>query len=190
MYETYTNLVELLQTRLGINTIDWQEYPELEDDLINILTYVNNELSKLGSSAKMKDKLDKVFEIQEYGTKLIIEHKAQHSSTGVAIGAREAYYWIMPEGTAEPTEYKLAKFVFCWADFFGSLCTRLRITYASLYYQPQEQGCPCPCGHGEHQSDWENYTSGVWPTDENEEGDTCDVVNTQFTPSCGCAYRK
>ena len=63
-----------------------------------------------------------------------------------------------------------------------------------VIHEPVKQGCPCICGNGETWKDFESYTSGVWP--EDEEYQTYDLTKTVNTTAftslsgCGCGGQR
>ena len=191
-YVEYNTVLDSLMSRLGIRTVDWlygleieipDEYAyEINNMVLSIMKYLNGELVCLGSDAEIKDKLDKTFEISSYGAEKIV--------IGDTLGLyREVVLGMVPNDE-EPTCETLCRFSYLWGDFFGSLCTRLRIQYASLLVDEITQGCPCCCPPGENYKTWESYVSGVNPNDE-DYGDTgLESGNTNTNKgNCACCSR-
>lgn len=187
-YIDYTSSLELVKTILGINIVDFEIRPELAPYLTYIMKYLSKELVLLGDT-DIKEKLQKIFDIHLEGADLIVDNNAETLADLIGIDT------IPVEIETElEINYNQDRFIFTWTNVLSCLVTRLKIMYANLLEDPISQGCPCACGVGETQKDWEKYTSGVWPKDEEYSnyslGTTASWRVTSSNPECTCKYRK
>lgn len=186
-YSEYAKNVEVIKSYLGIDTIDWYTgRTELAPYLLYITGYLAKELIELGKDADITEKINRIFEISEHGADLIVGDDCRVLAE--EIGMTE----IMEEILPGYIEFNADRWNFCWSDALSSLSMRLKWNYSSLLVEPIEQGCPCSCGTGETTKDWEAYSSGVWPEDENYKGfGYSPITNGGLSkiPSCNCGYR-
>ena len=186
-YSEYAKNVEVIKSYLGIDTIDWYTgRTELAPYLLYITGYLAKELIELGKDADITEKINRIFEISKHGADLIVGDDCRVLAE--EIGMTE----IMEEILPGYIEFNANRWNFCWSDALSSLSMRLKWNYSSLLVEPIEQGCPCSCGTGETTKDWETYSSGVWPEDENYKGfGYSPITNSGLskTPSCNCGYR-
>lgn len=109
---------------------------------------------------------------------------------------------VLDDGSEDPdshhdweyVEYEQDRFVFCWTNVMSCLQTRLKIQYASLLEEPVSTDCYCCCGTGESWKDWESYSSGVYPEDEEYYDAGLNPGTSVWTTinkkgGCGCGYR-
>lgn len=90
--------------------------------------------------------------------------------------------------------YDQDRFIFTWTNVLSCLLTRLKLQYSGLLTEDVIQGCGCCCGKGETWKDWESYSSGVWPEDEEYGNYDMGTTTTSWRatsgiPQCGCSYR-
>ena len=200
-YYEYKSAVNSLFGLLGIGVADWEIRPELAPYLTYTIKYLVQRLVDLGEDADIRDKLQEVFDIFKDGADLIVDDNGKILAEQIGIDTSP----VDPSEVTELDEnseedctcsYDQDRFIFTWTNVMSCLITRLKIMYASLLVDPVSQGCPCCCGKGETYKDWEKYTSGVYP--EDEEYDRYDVANTTTagwrvgsrTPECNCGCRK
>lgn len=217
-YFEYKTALKSLQDSLGIGTVDYVVRPELAPYLTKILQHIVKKLILLGDSADMSEKLQEIFDTFDYGADLIVDGRAYNLAREIGVTdeeddkdpTTESSYDETGEGdvldddepdTSEDTEvgegivpYDQDRFVFSWSNVMSSLVTRLKIQYASLLYEPVQQGCPCCCGKGESWKDWEGYTSGVYPEDEEYSNYSFAETSNHWKTTasqreCGCGYR-
>lgn len=181
-YVEYKQALNFLDTTLEIKNLNYVLRTELAPYMTRIIQYVNKKLITLGDDAEMTDKLQLVFDTFDYGAELIIGYKADTLAGEVN---------VLDTGTEVDgdTMYSKDRFIFSWTNFMTSLVERLRTQYASLLYQAPSQGCSCSCANGETWKDFEAYSSGVNP--EDEEYSTYDFTGTttspyQSTSGCSC----
>ena len=186
-YVDYTSSLELVKTILGIGVVDFEVRQELAPYLTYIMKYLSKELVLLGET-DIKEKLQKIFDIHSDGADLIVDNNAETLADLIGIDTTP-----IETESEEEINYNQDRFIFSWTNILSCLVTRLRIMYASLLEDPITQGCPCGCGIGETQKDWEKYTSGVWPEDEEYSnyslGTTTSWRVTSSIPECTCRYR-
>jgi hypothetical protein len=183
----YTSSLELVKTILGINIVDFEIRPELAPYLTYTMKYLSKELVLLGDT-DIKEKLQKIFDIHSDGADLIVDNSAETLADLIGIDT------IPVEIETElEINYNQDRFIFTWTNVLSCLVTRLKIMYANLLEDPISQGCPCERGIGETQKDWEKYTSGVWPKDEEYSNYSLETTAswrvTSPTPECTCKYR-
>jgi hypothetical protein len=214
-YFEYKVALKNLQESLGIDVVDYIIRPELAPYLTRILQYLNKKLILLGDSSEISEKLQEVFDTFDYGANLIVNLEAYRLAKEIGVTDEDDDKDPHSEGSGDTGEsdvldddiedeeevvgegtvpYEQDRFIFCWSNVMSSLVIRLKIQYASLLYEPTQQGCPCCCGKGESWKDWEGYASGVYPEDEEYTNyafaETTSHWNTTASRrECGCGYR-
>lgn len=212
-YVDYKTALTNIKKMLGISVTDFVVRPELSPYITKILQYLNKRLILLGDDSNIMTLLQEVFDTFDYGADLICskrtgvlaeevgvlvdEENQGDSGEGDDIEGDALDEGEEEEGSKEESDgwidYDQERFVFSWTNVLSTLVLRLRFQYANLLYQAPEQGCGCICGKGETTADWEAYTSGVWPNEEE-----CDSWNytsgsswrvNSSTPECTCGYR-
>ena len=177
-YVEYKQALNYLENSLGITKFNFVLRQELAPYITRILQYINKNLIVLGDDVSMIDKLQEVFNTFDYGANLIIGLDTEILANEVG---------VLEEGEGD-IEYEQDRFVFSWSNTLTSLVERLKLQYASLLYQAPEQGCGCSCANGETWKDFESYSSGIWP--EDEEYSTYDfegVKTNPYTSTSGCS---
>lgn len=111
------------------------------------------------SIESLKDKIEVVLEEFERGSFLITNRGTLDLAWGLGIDTTD---------TGE-IPYDQDTFVYSWTGFMSTLVTQVRLQHSTLLYSPPSTDCP-PCseciGKGDTTSDFENWTSGVYPEDE------------------------
>lgn len=143
---------------LGLSEVDYRSRLELAPYITRIFQFLNKEMVLLGDKATIKDKLEKIFKIFEEGSDKIVDEKALDMAKDLE---------LTDKTVNDEVKYVQDRFVFCWTNIMSTLCERLRIQYFDLLHpRPSDGECPCHCGKGQTQKDWEKWTSGIWPEDE------------------------
>lgn len=121
-------------------------------------------LAPLGSVLLSDDALDfgnnntEATEIENPDEDSDEDEGAEDEDTG-KIGWRDIPGWY-------EIEYDQDRFIFCWTNVMTALCVRLKFQYAHLFSDIYDGEC-CKCGaKGQTTSDYEAWTSGVYPEDE------------------------
>lgn len=189
-FKDYSISLSSLKKSLGIEKVDYEVRPELAPYLVYIVKHLNNLLIDAGESAGIVDKLRVIFDEHERGADMIVGLKGMKLAKEIGIETDNT--WGSVNDFFVP--YEEDRFVFCWSNVMSSLITRLRLQYASLLVEPITQGCGCCCGKGETQKDWEKYTSGVWPEEEDysnyDYGTTSTMGLGKDGSECTCCYRR
>jgi len=180
-YLKYVQVSDFLKGMLEISTLDLDlERKVLLPYQTQIIDYLNTRLIKLGSD-DIKAKLNEIFDIFDWGANLICTKSALE--LGETIGVE-----------VNSEEYDQDRFVFSWADLMSTLRLRLKLQYAYLFADSSsdDDNCCSCCSKGETVSDYESWTSGVYPEDETYDRTNYDRVNTAWKVSrnryCEC-YR-
>lgn len=153
-YVLYKEATEYTKSVLGISTLDIYPRQEFTPYYFYILSYLNTNLINLGTS-DLKLLIEKVYEIFDYGVTKIIDHEVPEL-------AEECGIQDLP---GDSLLYDQDYFIFSWSDLLGCLCLRLKFQYAYLFAQEPEECCKCGA-HGQTESDYESWESGVYPEDE------------------------
>lgn len=222
-YVEYKAALDGVMNSLGLGAVDFTVRSELAPYLTGILRYLNKKLILLGSD-DILEKLQEIFNIFDYGADLIVADEGLQlaKEVGIWIEGEEINPSsgddenedgeegeVLDDGDEDEEEenendettedfdlipYDQDRFIFSWTNVMSCLVTRLKLQYSSLLTEPTIQGCGCCCGKGETWQDWESYSSGVWP--EDEEYGTYDYGTTTTSwrvtsgiPQCGCSYR-
>lgn len=143
---------------LGLSEVDYRTRLELAPYITRIFQFLNKEMILLGDKATIKDKLERIFKIFEEGSDKIVDEKALELAKELE---------LTDKTVDDEVKYNQDRFVFCWTNIMSTLCERLRLQYFDILHpRPSDGECPCHCGKGQTQKDWENWTSGIWPEDE------------------------
>ena len=189
-YLKYKASLDNLKQRLGIGAVDYEVRPELAPYITEILGYLDMRLIQLGDDAEIIDKLNEIFDIFSYGADLIVGLEANTLAEEIGIDISEEN-----SEHEDYIPYYSDRFIFAWTNVLSCLVTRLKLTYAGLLTETVSQGCPCCCGsEGETWKDWESWSSGIYP--EDEEYGVYNLGTTQTYRaggkngnSCNCGYR-
>ena len=183
----YRVAVDQIKSKLGLPEMYHEVRRELAPYVTYIMKYLNTRLMMLGDDAELPELVQEIFDIYSEGSDLIIGLK--HKDLAEKIGI-EIEDW--DENLEYLETYEGDRFIFSWTNILSSLTTQLRIMYASLFEDPISQGCPCPCTPGETWKDWESYSSGVYPEDEEYSslglGTSTSWRVTSNVPECTCKY--
>ena len=178
-YVEYKQALEFVENSLQINELNFVIRPALAPYMTRILQYLVKRLIILGDDSDILEKLQEIFDTFDYGADKIVDLNAEDLADEVG---------VLDVDEEDEVKYEQDRFVFSWSNLMTSLVERLKLQYASLLYQAPEQGCSCSCGNGETWKDFEAYTSGIWP--EDEEYSTYDfggVRTSPYTSTSGCA---
>ena len=150
-----------LKNFLGISTLDY--YVDSEENFIPYYTYVmeyiNEKLVILGET-DIKLRLDEVMRIMNYGAEKIASDATRDLVRALGIETD------IVEEDADNIVFNQDRFVFAWTGFMTSLWMRLKFQYANLFVEPINNEC-CKCGaRGDTTSDYESWSSKVFPQDE------------------------
>ena len=182
-YISYNNYLNTVKVYLGISGIDYNMRCELAPYITYILGYVSNRLILVGEGMDIKNYIQEIFDIFDYGSDKIISGGALDLAREIGI-------------TTDPTDeivYDQDRFVFSWSNVLTALVMRIKYQYANLLTQPIITDCPCDCSRGQTTKDYENWTSGVYPEDENWEAGNVIVESWRITssyPECTKCGRK
>lgn len=173
-----------LKQILGLTQLDyWKERQVLIPYFYYIINYLDQQLTDLGTE-DIKELVEEVFRIFEWGGDLIIDHKAcllaykigciNLNELGIGPSDPEKYSddllpkdWASIEIDGESEiAFNRTYFVFCWSNLMSTLCLRLKFQYGYLFAQEPDGEC-CVCGaRGQTETDYESWESGVYPEDE------------------------
>lgn len=175
-YLDYLWSIEALDNILGVRTIDFYTGRDVLFPYISkIVRYlIDNIYLELGNSGTIEDKLTLVEEIFEKGADYICSEKAKDLAEEVLGKLSE--------------NYDQDRFVFCWSNVMSTILMRLKLQ--NPVKENKNRECGCCCGKGDSWETWEDFTSGVYPEDENYEKEETQTISTTETNVCGCSYRK
>lgn len=156
-YLTFQSSYNNLKVFLGISTIDLVESCEFIPYYTYILKHLSDRLILL-IDTDMKSRIQEVFDIFELGVEKIAACATLDLAWDLDIETSDFYI----EGREIP--YNQEHLVFAWTSLYTSLCTRLKLQYSHLLYQSNNDICGCVAG--ETTKDFESWTSGVYPEDE------------------------
>ena len=180
-YIEYKQALNFLNNTLEIKNLNYVLRTELAPYMTRIIQYVNKKLITAGEDIDLVDKIQLMFDTFDYGANMIVNLDGHGLASEVG---------VLDTGTETDTDvlYSQDRFIFSWSNFMTSLVERLKTQYASLLYQAPSQGCSCSCANGETWKDFEAYSSGVYP--EDEEYSTYDFTGTTtspYTSTSGCS---
>lgn len=178
----YTQNSKYLLDSLGISQFDfYMNLPQMLPYQVQIINYLNNRLILLGID-DIKAKIEEILRIFRYGAELICNK-----------GTLDLAYDVNIDTSNELYDQDI--FVFTWSNALTSLCMRLKFQYANLFVEDQNWDC-CTClPKGQTVKDYESWTSGIYP--EDEEYDRSNYIRSnsawsttsgQKNRNCGC-YR-
>ena len=188
-YQEYKESLGNIKNSLGLTNDDswFLINQDLAPYITSILKWISGKLIEQGENADIKDKLGLIFDLFEDGSEKIIALEGKSLAEEIGIETEK----LSPDDPNYLT-YEQDRFIFSWTNILSSLVEHLKLQYASILQDPITQGCPCSCGKGETIKDWESYTSGIYPEDEeySEYGLRGVPSTTSPIPECTCAYRK
>lgn len=188
-YQEYRESLEYIKNSLGLVSDDswFLINQELAPYITNILKWISGKLIELGENTDIKEKLGLIFDLFEDGSEKIIALEGKFLAEEIGIETEK-----LSLDDSNYLTYEQDRFIFSWTNILSSLVEHLKLQYASVLQDSMIQGCPCSCGRGETIKDWESYTSGVYPEDEeySEYGLRGVPSTTSPIPECTCAYRK
>lgn len=161
-YVKYKSSLTSLRSYLGIGNLDIYTRPELAPYITAIVNYVNSQLVLMGEDVELKSYIQEIFDIFSYGADMIVIGDAL--GLAIEVGIDTGKEWKDPD----EIPYCQDRFVFSWTNIMTYLVTILKITYAGLLSQ-QEENCPCECGGSRVNNghDYDEWKSGIYPEDEN-----------------------
>lgn len=180
-YIEYKQALNYLEGSLELSGINFVLRTELAPYMTKIIEYLNKNLINLGDDSDITTKIQSIFDTFDYGANKIVGLDALTLAGEVG---------VTDTGTETDTDvhYKQDLFVFSWTNLLTSLEERLKLQYASLLYQAPSQGCGCSCANGETWKDFENYTSGVTPEDEEYSSyDFTGATTSPYSSTSGCS---
>lgn len=180
----YRVAVDQIKQKLGLPELYHEVRRELAPYLTYIMKYLNTRLMMLGDDVELIDLIQEVIDVYSEGSDLIVGLRHEELATIVGIEVEENE----EEDVLE--KYEGDRFIFSWTNVMSSLVTQLKMIYANLFEDPITQGCPCT--PGETWKDWESYSSGVYPEDEEYSslglGTSTKWRVTNNVPECTCKY--
>ena len=161
-YITYKVALQNIKSYLGLSEIDYFMRCELAPYITYILDYISNRLVLLSEDSGIKEYIQEVFTIREEGESKIIYGAVDDLRSEVGIDPGEIYV----DGCEIP--YVEDRFIYSWSNIMTALLVRIKFQYASLFAQDPNNDCPCgdSCYPGQTVKDFESWTSGVYPEDE------------------------
>lgn len=188
-YQEYKESLGNIKNSLGLTNDDswFLINQDLAPYITSILKWISGKLIEQGENADIKEKLELVFDLFENGSEKIIALEGKSLAEEIGIETEK-----LSSDDSNYLTYEQDRFIFSWTNILSSLVEHLKLQYASVLQDPIIQGCPCSCGKGETIKDWESYTSGVYPEDEeySEYGLRGVPSTTSPISECTCAYRK
>lgn len=161
-YITYKVALQNIKSYLGISEIDYFMRCELAPYITYILDYISKRLVLLSEDSGIKEYIQEVFTIREEGESKIIYGAVDELRSEVGIDNGEIYV----EDSEIP--YVEDRFIYSWSNIMTALLVRIKFQYAGLLAQDPNNDCPCgdTCYPGQTIKDFESWTSGVYPEDE------------------------
>lgn len=161
-YITYKVALQNIKSYLGISEIDYFMRCELAPYITYILDYISKRLVLLSEDSGIKEYIQEVFTIREEGESKIIYGAVDELRSEVGIDNGEIYV----ENSEIP--YVEDRFIYSWSNIMTALIVRIKFQYAGLLAQNPNNDCPCgdTCYPGQTIKDFESWTSGVYPEDE------------------------
>lgn len=161
-YIAYKVALQNIKSYLGISEIDYFMRCELAPYITYILDYISKRLVLLSEDSGIKEYIQEVFTIREEGESKIIYGAVDELRSEVGIDNGEIYV----EDSEIP--YVEDRFIYSWSNIMTALLVRIKFQYAGLLAQDPNNDCPCgdTCYPGQTIKDFESWTSGVYPEDE------------------------
>lgn len=161
-YITYKVALQNIKSYLGISEIDYFMRCELAPYITYILDYISKRLVLLSEDSGIKEYIQEVFTIREEGESKIIYGAVDELRSEVGIDNGEIYV----EDSEIP--YVEDRFIYSWSNIMTALLVRIKFQYAGLLAQDPSNDCPCgdTCYPGQTIKDFESWTSGIYPEDE------------------------
>ena len=159
----YKQAIEYLKNTLGIPDLDiYMNRPILMPYFTTIVLYLNGEIIKSGTT-DIKALVQLILDKFDYGADLICTEKALDLASEIGIEVNSEFY-------------DQDRFVFSWTNLMTYLCLILKLQYSYLF-EPEYDPLCCRCSPvGQTEEDYESWTSGVYPNDE--EYDRTNYVGT------------
>lgn len=170
MYTEYVVSLNYIVRVLGLRKMNEHIIrPQLGPALTAVMKYLAGKLVPLEES-HILDKIALIREEYSRGADLICQEKT------LTLAEEVGYQ-----------EENLELLVFAWTNTLTTLYMKLINQYSALLCDDVvSPGCPCEC-IGETWKDYEEYTSGVWP--EDDEFSFIENDNSSTSP-CGCAGKR
>lgn len=161
-YIKYKVALQNIKSYLGISEIDYFMRCELAPYITYILEYISNRLVLLPDDSDIKTYIQEIFDIREEGETKIVYGAVEELRSEVGIDPGEIYV----DGCEIP--YVEDRFIYSWSNIMTALLVRIKFQYAGLLAQSSSNDCPCgdSCYPGQTTKDYESWTSGVYPEDE------------------------
>ena len=159
---TYKIALQNIKSYLGISEIDYFMRYELAPYITYILDYISKRLVLLSEDSGIKEYIQEVFTIREEGESKIIYGAVDDLRRELGIDPGEIYV------DGEEIPYIEDRFIYSWSNVMTALLVRIKFQYAGLLAQDPNNECPCgdTCYPGQTIKDFESWTSGVYPEDE------------------------
>ena len=159
---TYKIALQNIKSYLGISEIDYFMRYELAPYITYILDYISKRLVLLSEDSGIKEYIQEVFTIREEGESKIIYGAVDDLRRELGIDPGEIYV------DGEEIPYIEDRFIYSWSNVMTALLVRIKFQYAGLLAQDPTNECPCgdTCYPGQTIKDFESWTSGVYPEDE------------------------
>ena len=191
-YIIYKVALQNIKSILGISQIDYSLRCELAPYITYTLDYISKRLTLLPEGSDIKVSIQEIFDIKEHGETKIIYGDVDDLRRELGIDNGEIYV------DNEEIPYNQDRFIYSWSNVITALLVRIKFQYQNLLYQNPINECPCgnECSPGQSVSDFENWTSGVYPEDESYSYyNYNDVTNTGWRvnndiPECTKCLRK
>lgn len=161
----YTEVVEYFKNSLGLYALDHDlDHKVLLPYYTAIIKWTNAKLIA-EATEDMRAKVSLILDLYTY----VADQVCLGPVIGVEdpiTGAQELAKEILGENILEDENYDQDRFIFCLGDFFSSLRLRLKFQYIHFFEQEVSGDC-CTCGaKGQDEDDYESWTSGSYPNDE------------------------
>lgn len=188
-YIRYVAAETNIKSILGISQLD--NYVDSEKLLFpyvtTILEYINEKLIILGIDADIKQKINEIYRIFEYGSEKIIHEETMDLVRELGISTE------INESAEDYIPFSRDRFVFAWTNLLSTMCLRLKFQFAHLFAQEDDGEC-CHCGaKGQNTKDYESWTSRVFPDDEEYDRTNYSRTNTAWGTKrieyCACKRR-
>ena len=161
-YIIYKVALQNIKSILGISQIDYSLRCELAPYITYILDYISKRLTLLPEGSDIKVSIQEIFDIKEHGETKILYGDVEDLRRELGIDNGEIYV------DNEEIPYNEDRFIYSWSNVITSLLVRIKFQYQNLLSQSPTNDCPCgdSCSPGQTVTDFENWTSGVYPEDE------------------------
>lgn len=155
-----------LNSKLGLRGIPHLDRCELIPYITYIYRYLHTSLIDLGPNSDLKTRIVKILDINTTGIDLIINHSTLDLVRRLGISNSTDYI------EDEEIPYDQERFVYCWGHVLTTITYMLRLQYPQFFLPPRDNlDCHCKKCHGQDASDYESWTSGVYPSEEEVDTD-------------------